>query len=140
MNAESFLLQSMKISRRIVNLQNEIEELHDKMGASSIRTDREFTTGSRNTNSLETRMLKMMEKENELEKTFDELMKKREEIENVIYKLSNVKQYDVLYKLFILEKTVKQTAQMMGCSVTYVRTLKSQGMEEVQKILDAEYS
>jgi DNA-directed RNA polymerase specialized sigma subunit len=105
----------------------------------SIPLDRENVSGTRNTKGFEGTMLKMIDKEQELEDMIQDLLEKRSKITSVIETVKNPQEYDVLHQTYVQEKAVKEIAYDLNYSMTYIRKLKKNGIQSVQNILDSSF-
>jgi DNA-directed RNA polymerase specialized sigma subunit len=84
-------------------------------------------------------MLKMIDKEQELEGMIQDLLEKRSKITSVIETVKNPQEYDVLHQTYVQEKAVKEIAFELNYSMTYIRKLKKNGIQSVQNILDSSF-
>lgn len=131
MQAEEYLDQIKKIDSMIKNRINDYNrwvEIAEGLGGAAVG---ERVQTSRNLHQIPNAIGRYVDIEREIER----LKEERLSIIRTIEKLPS-SEYEVIFKLYVLDYTIKEIAFHVGMSYEWVQRRKSKGLKLLQAILD----
>lgn len=135
MKSKEYLMQVKKLNKLIENKLIEKEQWYSiatGITASSSDGDRVQSSGSQE--KMADAVCKMIELQDEINRLVDMYIDSKQGVIKTIEQLP-VDEYDVLHKMYIQGKTMKQIAAICGKSYDWVKITHRQGMRDVQTFL-----
>lgn len=137
MGAREYLQQLRALDVRMQQLTEQYHELRATAATlSATRYDREPVSGSKCPCGLEKTIIGYMTLAEKLEERRAAFFAIRQRIIDEIQSLSDYRQVQVLYKHYVLYKTLAVVADEIGYSLSHVKGLQTKGLAEIQKIID----
>lgn len=135
MRAKEYLMQYRLLKEQLASIEDEIEELRSEAESISINLDGmpHGTDISDRTGNLAVRISDMTFK---AINNRDAILSKRSDIMDVLRKMNDLTQYQVLYKRYIEGKRWEQIAVETGYTYRSVTRIHGRGLASVQNILD----
>lgn len=133
MDARAYLENLETINYKIRNRKNKIERWKGIAEGSTGNSDGERVQSSGNKQKMASAVVEYADLEREIES----LKAERDAIEKNIEKLTG-KQYDLIYKHYVLGISIKTIALQKGLSPSWGTTTHTRALKSMQKILDAE--
>lgn len=133
MNARDYLESYEDIIYKIKNKEREVERWRGIAEGSTGSSDGERVQSS----GSKEKMANAVVTYSDLEKEIDSLKRRQASILANIDKLKN-KQYDLVYKHYVLGMNIKSIAMSHGMSESWGTTTHSRALQSMQKILDEE--
>ena len=135
MNAEEFLLQVEKIDTIIKNKLIEKQQWLDIAQSVSPPGFDEKVQSSPNPDRMPNAIYKVMDIENEIDAYIDLLYETKKDVLSVIESLKT-SEYELLHNVYIQLRTLKETAEVLNRSYSWITTTHKVALEKVQNILD----
>lgn len=134
--AEEFLDEVFSLNIKINAKQREIDILNSLL----YKLNRELTPDkiqtSKEPDPMASTIVKLIDAREEINNMIDEYVDKLFEVREVIERVDDVKQYDLLHKHYIENMSWTQIAIEWDNSNTWVHEVKRNAFDSVQKILD----
>lgn len=131
MNAKQWLSRARFIDREIALLQKTKEETRDNM----TKITQSYESDGAQTTKDPHKYDRLVELENEIDQKVDELIATKREIMNVIFKVEDRNQRQVLISYYIRMMTLEKIAVEMNYSFRQISNIRRYGIREVQKII-----
>ena len=131
MNAKQWLSRARFIDREIALLQKTKEETRDNL----TKITQSYESDGAQTTKDPHKYDRLVELENEIDQKVDELIATKREILNVIFKVEDRNQRQVLISYYIRMKTLEKIAVEMNYSFRQIGNIRRYGIREVQKII-----
>lgn len=131
MNAKQWLSRARFIDREIALLQKTKEETRDNL----TKITQSYESDGAQTTKDPHKYDRLVELENEIDQKVDELIATKREIMNVIFKVEDRNQRQVLISYYIRMKTLEKIAVEMNYSFRQIGNIRRYGIREVQKII-----
>lgn len=131
MNAKMWLSRARFIDREIALLQKTKEETRDNL----TKITQSYESDGAQTTKDPHKYDRLVELENEIDQKVDELIATKREIMNVIFKVEDRNQRQVLISYYIRMKTLEKIAVEMNYSFRQIGNIRRYGIREVQKII-----
>ena len=131
MNAKQWLSRARFIDREIALLQRTKEETRDNL----TKITQSYESDGAQTTKDPHKYDRLVELENEIDQKVDELIATKREILNVIFKVEDRNQRQVLISYYIRMKTLEKIAVEMNYSFRQIGNIRRYGIREVQKII-----
>ena len=131
MNAKQWLSRARFIDREIAMLQKTKEETRDNL----TKITQSYESDGAQTTKDPHKYDRLVELENEIDQKVDELIATKREILNVIFKVEDRNQRQVLISYYIRMKTLEKIAVEMNYSFRQIGNIRRYGIREVQKII-----
>lgn len=131
MNAKQWLSRARFIDREIALLQKTKEETRDNL----TKITQSYESDGAQTTKDPHKYDRLVELENEIDQKVDELIDTKREILNVIFKVEDRNQRQVLISYYIRMKTLEKIAVEMNYSFRQIGNIRRYGIREVQKII-----
>ena len=131
MNAKQWLSRARFIDREIAMLQKTKEETRDNL----TKITQSYESDGAQTTKDPHKYDRLVELENEIDQKVDELIATKREIMNVIFKVEDRNQRQVLISYYIRMKTLEKIAVEMNYSFRQIGNIRRYGIREVQKII-----
>lgn len=131
MNAKQWLSRARFIDREIALLQRTKEETRDNL----TKITQSYESDGAQTTKDPHKYDRLVELENEIDQKVDELIDTKREIMNVIFKVEDRNQRQVLISYYIRMKTLEKIAVEMNYSFRQIGNIRRYGIREVQKII-----
>lgn len=131
MNAKQWLSRARFIDREIALLQKTKEETRDNL----TKITQSYESDGAQTTKDPHKYDRLVELENEIDQKVDELIDTKREIMNVIFKVEDRNQRQVLISYYIRMKTLEKIAVEMNYSFRQIGNIRRYGIREVQKII-----
>lgn len=131
MNAKQWLSRARFIDREIALLQKTKEETRDNL----TKITQNYESDGAQTTKDPHKYDRLVELENEIDQKVDELIATKREILNVIFKVEDRNQRQVLISYYIRMKTLEKIAVEMNYSFRQIGNIRRYGIREVQKII-----
>ena len=131
MNAKQWLSRARFIDREIAMLQKTKEETRDNL----TKITQSYESDGAQTTKDPHKYDRLVELENEIDQKVDELIDTKREIMNVIFKVEDRNQRQVLISYYIRMKTLEKIAVEMNYSFRQIGNIRRYGIREVQKII-----
>ena len=131
MNARQWLGRARNIDREIALLQKTKEETRDNLTKITQSYESDGAQMTKDPHKYD----RIVELENEIDQKIDELIETKHEIINVIFKLEDRNQRQVLVMYYIGMKTLEKIAVDMNYSFRQIVNIRLHGIKEVQKLI-----
>lgn len=131
MNAKQWLSRARFIDREIALLQKTKEETRDNLTKITQSYESDGAQMTKDPHKYD----RLVELENEIDQKVDELIDTKREIMNVIFKVEDRNQRQVLISYYIRMKTLEKIAVEMNYSFRQIGNIRRYGIREVQKII-----
>lgn len=131
MTAKQWLGRARFIDREIALLQKTKEETRDNL----TKITQSYESDGAQTTKDPHKYDRLVELENEIDQKVDELIDTKREIMNVIFKVEDRNQRQVLISYYIRMKTLEKIAVEMNYSFRQIGNIRRYGIREVQKII-----
>ena len=131
MTAKQWLSRARFIDREIALLQKTKEETRDNL----TKITQSYESDGAQTTKDPHKYDRLVELENEIDQKVDELIATKREIMNVIFKVEDRNQRQVLISYYIRMKTLEKIAVEMNYSFRQIGNIRRYGIREVQKII-----
>lgn len=131
MTAKQWLSRARFIDREIAMLQKTKEETRDNL----TKITQSYESDGAQTTKDPHKYDRLVELENEIDQKVDELIDTKREIMNVIFKVEDRNQRQVLISYYIRMKTLEKIAVEMNYSFRQIGNIRRYGIREVQKII-----
>jgi DNA-directed RNA polymerase specialized sigma subunit len=132
MNAKQWLSRARFIDREIALLQKTKEETRDNL----TKITQSYESDGAQTTKDPHKYDRLVELENEIDQKVDELIDTKREILNVIFKVEDRNQRQVLISYYIRMKTLEKIAVEMNYSFRQIVNIRRHGIMEVQKLIN----
>lgn len=131
MNAKQWLSRARFIDREIALLQKTKEETRDNL----TKITQSYESDGAQTTKDPHKYDRLVELENEIDQKVDELIATKREIMNVIFKVEDRNQRQVLISYYLRMMTLEKIAVEMNYSFRQIGNIRRYGIREVQKII-----
>ena len=131
MNAKQWLSRARFIDREIALLQKTKEETRDNL----TKITQSYESDGAQTTKDPHKYDRLVELENEIDQKVDELIDTKREILNVIFKVEDRNQRQVLISYYLRMMTLEKIAVEMNYSFRQIGNIRRYGIREVQKII-----
>ena len=131
MNAKQWLSRARFIDREIALLQKTKEETRDSL----TKITQSYESDGAQTTKDPHKYDRLVELENEIDQKVDELIDTKREILNVIFKVEDRNQRQVLISYYLRMMTLEKIAVEMNYSFRQIGNIRRYGIREVQKII-----
>lgn len=132
MNAKMWLSRARFIDREIALLQKTKEETRDNL----TKITQSYESDGAQTTKDPHKYDRLVELENEIDQKVDELIDTKQEIMNVIFKVEDRNQRQVLISYYIRMMTLEKIAVEMNYSFRQIVNIRRHGIMEVQKLIN----
>ena len=132
MNARQWLGRARNIDREIALLQRTKEETRDNL----TKITQSYESDGAQTTKDPHKYDRLVELENEIDQKIDELIDTKREIMNVIYKVEDRNQRQVLISYYLRMMTLEKIAVEMNYSFRQIVNIRRHGIMEVQKLIN----
>ena len=139
MTTKQYLNQIDRINRMINNKLAEIYQLKTMVCSISVSADEDKVQTSSDKDKLGNAVAKIVDLENEINKTIDMYVGKRERIISQIEALNDVMEYQVLFSRYIEYKKFEQIAEDNEYSVRQILRIHGNALVEFEKKFGKEY-
>ena len=136
MEAETYLEQIKECKYRIENKTEEIQRLEALANDISPHLSKIKVQSTPNPQKAQEVWVRLMDAKDELMDEVDELIDLKTEVTRTL-ELLPAEQYDVLFNLYVLLKSVQRIADEKHYTRQAIYYIKDQGIEKLQKILDS---
>lgn len=123
MTAKEYLLQIKEQKQNIRKQEEYIQRLRDSLTIAGISYDKERIQSSPDPDKFAKIFGQIDEEEQRLEDMKTRFMNTRVKIINQIHELDDIKHQDVLYQVYVDDKTLKKASFTMSFSYDYVKKL-----------------
>lgn len=135
MRAKDFLMQYQKLNVMIANKEKEAAELRAIATGTTSRFGSDKVQTSGNPDKMADAIDKYVTMEQEITDYIDRLIDIKKDIISVLEQL-NANQYDLLYKRYVDDVSLRTIAGMRKCSHDSIKTAHKRAIKSVQRILD----
>ena len=132
MNAKQWLSRARFIDREIALLQKTKEETRDSLTKITQSYESDGAQMTKDPHKYD----RLVELENEIDQKIDELIDTKQEIMNVIFKVEDRNQRQVLISYYIRMMTLEKIAVEMNYSFRQIVNIRRHGIMEVQKLIN----
>lgn len=132
MTAKQWLSRARFIDREIAMLQKTKEETRDNL----TKITQSYESDGAQTTKDPHKYDRLVELENEIDQKVDELIDTKREIMNVIFKVEDRNQRQVLISYYIRMMTLEKIAVEMNYSFRQIVNIRRRGIMEVQKLIN----
>lgn len=139
MTTKQYLNQIDRINRMINNKLAEIYQLKTMVCSISVSADEDKVQTSSDKDKLGNAVAKIVDLENEINKTIDMYVGKRERIISQIDAITDIMEYQVLFSRYIEGKTFEQIAEDNEYSVRQILRIHGNALVEFEKKFGQEY-
>ena len=139
MTTKQYLNQIDRINRMINNKLAEIYQLKTMVCSISVSADEDKVQTSSDKDKLGNSVAKIVDLENEINKTIDMYVGKRERIISQINAITDIMEYQVLFSRYIEGKTFEQIAEDNEYSVRQILRIHGNALVEFEKKFGQEY-
>lgn len=136
MEAETYLKQIEECQYRIENKTEEIQRLEALANDISPHLSKIKVQSTPNPQKAQEVWVRLIDARDELFEEVDELIDLKTEVTKTL-ELLPAEQYDVLFNLYVLLKSVQRIADEKHYTRQAIYYIKDQGIEKLQKILDS---
>lgn len=136
MEAETYLKQIEECQYRIENATEEIQRLEALANDISPHLSKVKVQTTPDPQKAQKVWVRLIAAKDSLLDEVDELLDLKTEVTTTL-KLLPAEQYDVLYKLYVLQQPVQTVADKKHYTRQAIYYIKDQGIEKLQKILDS---
>lgn len=134
MDAKNFLRQIRRIDILINAKQKELETIRSKTIYPGISYEEKVQSSFGN--SKENQLINLIEYEIELNKSIDEFIRIKKDVSNIIDKLEDGDQIDILYKRYFQYMTWEEIATSKSYTYQWIHKIHAKALIEVQKLLE----
>lgn len=135
MKAVEFLNQCLVLKNKINDCESEIKILRDGLFKVTTRLQEDKVKNSPEQDLLGSTMAEIVDLEHEVNILLCEYFEKFKEIKNVIYQVTDDKEFDLLHKKFIQGMSFNEIASQWKCSSRWVHEVKRDAYNSIEKIL-----
>ena len=132
MNAKQWLSRARFIDREIALLQKTKEETRDNL----TKITQSYESDGAQTTKDPHKYDRLVELENEIDQKVDELIATKLEIMNVMFKVEDRNQRQVLISYYLRMMTLEKIAVEMNYSFRQIVNIRRHGIMEVQKLIN----
>lgn len=131
MTTKEYLSQAYRIDQRINSKLEQIVSLRELATKATSTLSDTPPSGSRNVNSMEGIIVKMMDLENEINKDIDTLVDLKREFVFIIKKINNPEYQTLLELRYLCFKTWEQIAVEMGYSLQHIFRIHDKALKNI---------
>lgn len=136
MTAKEYLGQISLIDTKIRRKQEYIEELKEAaLGVGGFSYDRERVQTSHGSDRTTGIVDRYVDLERECQDEIAELMQVKKDIIDTIYSLGNPIYIDILYKMYVEDKCMREVAYEMARSYPYIRKQHTKAVKAVDELI-----
>lgn len=135
MNVYDFLEKPKKIDMMIKNKQEEVKMWREIASSSTGKITGDRVQSSGNPHKMESAADRYIDLEREISSAIAELIREKQDVISVIEQLPAA-QYDLLHKIYVQFKTLKEAAVACGMSYTSATTAHGRALQRVQQIIN----
>lgn len=121
MSAKEYLLSIKQLERAIKLKKEEIEELRTLATSITVKTGEEPVQTSGTSDKVGNIVAKIVDLQRELEDSVIAFLDKRDECIDLMGKMKNIEEYELLYRRYIQDMKWEEVGNVMGYSDVYVR-------------------
>lgn len=133
--AKQYLIEYTKMRKRVVRLQDKLDELNEQMDKITSWSDNERVQSSLDPDKIGALVAKKLDMQAEIVMIMDELMDKMEEVEFVLNQIENPDYALILQYRYIRGLTWNAIQDRMNFSKRWILILHGRALQEVDKLI-----